>query len=78
MRTVTGYPLTDDCHVMQWSRGRFQDQWCSTHAAYLVDCLFCGRWFHTARPDTRYCSNACRQAAYRERLKIGATPEVRA
>jgi hypothetical protein len=30
-------------------------------------CAACGRLFTGARADTRYCSNACRQRAYRQR-----------
>ena len=31
-------------------------------------CLMCGKPFTAARADAGYCSNACRQAAYRERM----------
>jgi hypothetical protein len=40
-------------------------------------CLFCSTSFKRNRGDSRYCSNRCRQAAYRQRmLQIGVTGEV--
>jgi hypothetical protein len=36
-------------------------------------CPVCHRQFEATRPDARYCSNACRQGAYRKR-KPGAAP----
>jgi hypothetical protein len=36
-------------------------------------CLVCGETFEAVRADARYCSNACRQDAYRKR-KLGAVP----
>jgi hypothetical protein len=30
-------------------------------------CEQCGEWFQGSRRDARFCSGACRQAAYRER-----------
>jgi hypothetical protein len=35
------------------------------------DCVVCGRSFTPARRDARTCSNACRQAAYRDRHRLG-------
>ncbi|MBM4017152.1 MAG: hypothetical protein FJ288_02300 [Planctomycetes bacterium] len=32
-------------------------------------CLACGREFFTSRPEARYCRAACRQRAYRQRLR---------
>jgi hypothetical protein len=32
-----------------------------------VECAGCGETFEQTRSDTRYCSNACRQKAYRRR-----------
>jgi hypothetical protein len=32
-------------------------------------CGWCDGRVSASRSDARYCSNACRQAAYRERLK---------
>ncbi len=49
------------------------DPWCIQHAAYALDCLVCGTVFHTARPHTRYCSDACSQKAYRSRLNAEVT-----
>jgi hypothetical protein len=36
-------------------------------------CHVCGETFEASRGDARYCSNACRQDAYRKR-KLGAVP----
>jgi hypothetical protein len=36
-------------------------------------CQVCGEAFTASRADARYCSNACRQDAYRKR-KLGAVP----
>lgn len=36
-----------------------RDEWCF--------CQWCGGEFYRARPDARYCCNAHRQAAYRDR-----------
>lgn len=35
-----------------------------------VQCEYCGKWFVAKRikRNKRYCSNACRQAAYRDRV----------
>lgn len=48
--------------------GEYNDTWCMHHAAYLLDCLWCGKNFHSSRPHTRYCSCACKQSAYRDRV----------
>jgi hypothetical protein len=34
---------------------------------YVRACEVCGRRFTGVRGDARYCSNACRQTAYRQR-----------
>jgi hypothetical protein len=34
---------------------------------YVRACEVCGRRFTGVRADARYCSNACRQTAYRQR-----------
>jgi hypothetical protein len=61
------YMFDDKCEVAMV--GKWHDRWCVTHRAYLLDCLECGKYFHSARPHTKYCSNACRQRAYRKRSK---------
>ena len=33
-------------------------------------CLDCGRNFFTSRPEARYCRAACRQRAYRRRVRL--------
>ncbi len=33
----------------------------------IASCRFCGEAFTASRSDAAYCSNACRQAAYRRR-----------
>ena len=37
---------------------------------YRRVCLACGRVFYAGRPEARYCRPACRQRAYRNRLRI--------
>lgn len=37
-------------------------------------CDYCGFPYFPARSDTRYCQNACRQAAYRQRKQGKETP----
>jgi hypothetical protein len=39
-------------------------------------CRVCGEGFTASRADARFCSNACRQDAYRKR-KLGAEPTAR-
>lgn len=36
---------------------------------YRRVCVMCGRVFYAGRPEARYCRAACRQRAYRRRLK---------
>jgi hypothetical protein len=36
---------------------------------FKVNCQKCGREFPARRSDARYCSDACRQAAYRQRVR---------
>jgi hypothetical protein len=36
----------------------------------VAACALCGRWFRPLRRDAGYCSNVCRQGAYR--LRKGA------
>lgn len=37
-------------------------------------CGYCGFAYTPARSDSRYCQNACRQAAYRQRKQGKETP----
>jgi hypothetical protein len=39
-------------------------------AHYPEPCIVCGESFMPKRTDSRYCSSACRQAAYRNRVKL--------
>lgn len=47
-----------------------------------VRCSVCGKLFEASQRGRRYCSNACRQLAYRERGKLrfhgapGVKPEI--
>lgn len=41
---------------------------CNTHGRWLFACEWCGVTFHAKRSDAKFCSNACRQKAYRARL----------
>jgi hypothetical protein len=40
-----------------------------------IECYFCGEDFTPSRSDARYCSPACRQAAYREREATASTAD---
>jgi predicted nucleic acid-binding Zn ribbon protein len=44
---------------------RAKERRTENRAAY--HCEFCGEIFVPTRTDSRFCSNACRQRAYRER-----------
>lgn len=58
------------CKISRIKLGQgFSERWCVHHAQWVLDCLECGRDFHSDRSHTRYCSNACSQAAYRKRKK---------
>ncbi|MBM4020313.1 MAG: hypothetical protein FJ288_18670 [Planctomycetes bacterium] len=53
--------------IWQWHGDR--------RGCYRHVCLACGRTFYASRPDARYCRGACRQRAYRRRLRrSGAAP----
>ncbi len=63
--------FTENCQTTNIQRfGGFHDVWCIRHGEYLVDCLLCGRVFHSKRPHTKFCSMACQQRAYRIRNGI--------
>jgi hypothetical protein len=49
------------CYVRAWRAERRERA--------IAWCAFCGMAFKPIRHDARYCSNACRQAAYRSRQK---------
>lgn len=61
--------LTMACNLVTIERIGVRDHWCIFHGAYALTCLDCGRDFHAKRPQTKYCSTACSQRAYRERIK---------
>jgi len=37
---------------------------------YRRVCLVCRKTFFAGRPEARYCRSACRQRAYRRRLRL--------
>lgn len=39
-----------------------------------LPCDWCGEDFETTRYDTRYCSQKCKQAAYRDRKSVTVPP----
>lgn len=39
-------------------------------AGYILHCSICGTVMFSRRFDARYCSGACRQKAYRMRLRM--------
>jgi hypothetical protein len=59
-----------------------EDRFMSAMAQYITDavtspsvtgtCAVCGRGPMWGRSDTRYCSNACRQRAYRQRKAVAS------
>ena len=51
--------------MVTWQR-RGNHRGCYRHV-----CAVCGRVFCAGRPEARYCRPACRQWAYRNRLRIG-------
>jgi len=43
---------------------------CGDHrGCYRRRCVMCGTTFYAGRPEARYCRPACRQRAYRNRLR---------
>ena len=43
---------------------------CGDHrGCYRRRCIVCGTVFYAGRPEARYCRSACRQRAYRPRLR---------
>jgi len=50
-------------------RGRFHQL---PERVWLTICKHCDGEFYRSRPDARFCSNACRQAAYRAKRKAVA------
>lgn len=41
----------------------------------IIKCWICGKHFQARRIDARYCSNACRQKAYRRKKGSSSTME---
>lgn len=62
----SGY--TGDCRIVHVERFPHTDAWCTRHGAWIVQCEVCDRLFHSKRPHTKYCSTACSQKAYRNRM----------
>ena len=52
------------CGVYAFRRMKRQER---ENARADTECLTCGALFTPKRADARYCSNACRQKAYRDR-----------
>ena len=51
------------------------DPWRTIERAVVVAvCYWCSGDFPGTRADASYCSSRCRQAAYRERLRVAANP----
>ncbi|QNN21810.1 hypothetical protein HED60_05825 [Planctomycetales bacterium ZRK34] len=38
-------------------------------SCYCRMCIMCGTVFYAGRPEARYCQSACRQRAYRQRVR---------
>lgn len=70
-RSVTmrqmSYLMEDICDTVLVGQGA---TWCATHGEYVHICIWCGVTFHSHRPHTKTCSNACRMADYRNRKKL--------
>lgn len=64
---------TGECQLVAatWVDGDLD--YCLRHDAYLLDCLQCGKMYHAKRCDSKWCSPACKQKAYRERKKCEQT-----
>jgi hypothetical protein len=43
----------------------------------MRECKLCGKWYRFAYGSTKWCSNACRQKAYRERRRTGGYQQTR-
>jgi hypothetical protein len=41
-----------------------------SRGCYRRSCRMCGALLFASRPEARYCRPACRQRAYRQRLKL--------
>ncbi len=51
---------------------------CGDHrGCYRRRCIVCGILFFVGRPEARYCRSACRQRAYRKRLRVGRSLRAR-
>ena len=48
---------------------RLEDRSGTHKSPHEVTCATCDRTFEASRPDARYCSDACRMRAYRERQR---------
>jgi hypothetical protein len=75
------YPGGHTCIVLADGRRMSLAEFCARARATIWEsatCSRCGRWLGLAklgrryRVDTRYCSSACRQAAYRVRRRLSA------
>lgn len=66
------HPQDDELNIVKletWdSQGRaVVDYWSVRCGRYVLECEWCGEFFLSDRPHTKYHSKACRQAAYRAR-----------
>jgi len=59
------YKVCSERCAQRWRRRRQRADRPASH------CQTCGTAFVAARGDTRFCSNACRQSAYRRRVATG-------
>jgi len=58
-----GRAVNKNCNVIYFEDT--DDHWCVRHGKYVLTCLQCGKDFHSDRPHTLTCSNACRMARSR-------------
>jgi hypothetical protein len=75
-KTVRNYAATAEWLLNQNGYGTEHDPAPSCNELTLC-CVVCREDFTASRADARYCSNACRQDAYRKR-KVGANAQARA
>jgi hypothetical protein len=68
--TVRAYARTYEIAARRYGWGDDQAPSCNE---VRLRCAVCAETFTASRADARYCSDACRQDAYRKR-KLGATP----
>ena len=86
-RCGTHIPPLDPCHILhasnelicvdciaRYQRDRRNEREMRARVVLRInrECVICGNQFDPPRNDAKYCSSACRQAAYRQRKEVRA------